>query len=110
MIKDKVLSLLGLAKKAGRLKSGEYCVENEVKSGKAKLVIVAMDASDNTKKHYSDMCAFRHVPIYFYSDKNSLGQCIGSEFRAAVVVLDEGFAKNIAVSIENNQSGSEVVE
>ena len=66
MNNDKVLSLLGLAKKAGKVKGGEYCVETELKKGRAKLVIVADDASDNTKKSYTDMCSFKKVPIIFY--------------------------------------------
>ncbi len=107
MKSDKVLSLLGLAKKAGKLKGGEFCVETEVKKGKAKLVVVATDASDNTRKNYKDMCSYRHVPICFYSDKESLGKSIGTEERAAVAVLDEGFANGIMKALGNQ---SEVVE
>ena len=95
MNNDKVLSLLGLAKKAGKLKGGEYCVETEVKKGRAKLVIVAEDASDNTKKSYTDMCSFKKVPLIFYGNKDSLGKCIGCEERAAVVLTDEGFANAV---------------
>ncbi len=53
MPKDKVLSLLGIAQKAGRVVSGEFSVEKAVKEGKACLVLVAKDASDNTKKNVS---------------------------------------------------------
>ena len=95
MNNDKVLSLLGLAKKAGKLKGGEYCVETEIKKGKAKLVIVALDASDNTKKSYTDMCTYKKVPIIFYGDKDTLGKCTGCEERAAAVLLDEGFANAV---------------
>ena len=38
---DKVLSLLGLAQKAGKVQSGEYSCEMSVKKGKAALVILA---------------------------------------------------------------------
>ena len=95
MNNDKVLSLLGLAKKAGKLKSGEYCVETEVKKGRARLVIVAEDASDNTKKSYTDMCLFKKVPIVFYENKDNLGRATGSEERAAIVILDDGFANAV---------------
>lgn len=105
MKNDKVLSLLGLAKKAGKLKSGEFQVEEEIKRGRAKIVLVANDASDNTKKKYSDMCAYRHISIHFYADKDTLGRCIGCEERAAVVVIDEGFAKGI--ESELNKSDTE---
>ena len=100
MNNDKVLSLMGLARKAGKLKSGEYCVENEIKKGKAILVIVAKDASENTKKKYSDMCAYRQVPICFYSDKDNIGRCLGYDERAAAVITDEGFASGIMKEID----------
>ena len=56
---SKELSLLGLAAKAGRVVSGEFATEKAVKAGKARLVLVAGDASDNSKKKFSDMCTIR---------------------------------------------------
>ena len=50
MQNNRILSSLGLAQKAGCIASGEYAVEKAVKGGLASLVIVAEDASDNTKK------------------------------------------------------------
>ena len=70
---DKILSLVGLATRAGKTASGEFCTEKEVKTGRAALVIVAGDASENTKKKFRDMCEFYEVPIYFYKDKDTLG-------------------------------------
>ena len=95
MKQDKVLSLIGLATKAGQTASGEFMTEREVKTGRAALVIVAGDSSDNTKKKFRDMCEFYKVPIYFYGDKDTLGHAMGKEFRASLAVLDEGFAKGI---------------
>ena len=63
--------MIGLATKAGKVASGEFCTEKEVKSGRAYLVIVADDASDNTKKKFQNMCDFYQVPIYFYKDKDT---------------------------------------
>ena len=54
---DKVLSLLGLAARGRNLVSGEFMTENTVKEGKASLVMVGTDASDNTKKMFTNMCA-----------------------------------------------------
>lgn len=61
--------MLGLAQRAGKVASGEFSTEKAVKSKKAFLVVVASDASDNTKKMFSDMCTFYKVPIAFYSVK-----------------------------------------
>lgn len=78
--------------------------EKEVKSGRAALVIVADDASDNTKKKFRDMCEFYKVPIYFYGDKDTLGHAMGKEFRASLAILDEGFAKGIRKHLETKDN------
>lgn len=95
MQQDKTLLLLGLAKKAGKLVSGGALVEKVVKEGKACLVIVAEDASSNTKKKLQNMCAYYHVPIYFYSDRDKLGHCIGKEYRSSIALTDKGFGNTI---------------
>ena len=100
MRNDQVLSLIGLSAKAGKIKSGEFQVEKAVKENQAFVVIVATDASDLSKKSYRDMCSFYQVPIYEYQTKEELGRCIGKEFRAAVAVVDEGFAKGIIKKLE----------
>ena len=61
MKQDKILSMLGLAEKAGKIASGEFSTEKAVKSHQAFLVIVANDASGNTKKMFQNMCAFYQV-------------------------------------------------
>ena len=94
---DKVISLLGLAERAGKIASGEFAAEKAVKTGKARLIIVAEDASDNTKKKFSDMCKYYQVP----SQKELLGHGIGKEFRASLAVLDGGFAKAIEKQLDN---------
>ena len=101
MSQNKTLSLISMATKAGKTASGEFCTEKEVKTGGAYLVIVAGDASDNTKKKFRNMCEFYEVPIYFYSDKDTLGHAMGKEFRASLAITDEGFAKGIKKHIEH---------
>ena len=93
MKNNRVLSLIGLATKAGKTVSGEFSTEKSVKTGKGLLVIVAEDASENTKKKFRNMCSFYEVPIS--SDKESLGRAMGKEFRACLAVQDENFAKAI---------------
>ena len=45
-----IYSFLGLCMKAGKVTSGETGTLQNIQSGKAKLVIVSLDASDNTRK------------------------------------------------------------
>ena len=51
---DKIYSFLGLATRAGKIVSGDDSTLLELKRGNVKLVIVAEDASDNTKKLFKD--------------------------------------------------------
>ena len=97
---DKVLSLIGLATRAGAVSSGEFAVEKSVKSKHAKLVIIAGDASDNTKKMFKDMCRFYHIPIRIYGTKEELGHWTGKAYRASICILDEGFAKSVIERME----------
>ena len=92
--------MLGLAQRAGKVVSGEFSTEKAVKAGKAKLVIVADDSSDNTKENFSNMCYFYNVPVFYYGDKEELGHCIGKEFRASLAVVDWNFAKKIMEHLE----------
>ena len=94
MKNSKVLSLIGLATKAGKTVSGEFSTEKSVKTGKGFLALVADDASENTKKKFRNMCTYYEVPLYFLSDKESL------EFRASLAVQDENFAKAIMKELE----------
>ena len=101
---NRTLSMISLATKAGKTVSGEFCTEKEVKCGTAELVIVATDASENTKKKFQNMCEFYEVPIYFYGDKDTLGHAMGKEFRASLAVLDVGFAKGIRKHLDAEQN------
>lgn len=97
---NRVFSLLGLAMKAGKVVSGEFSTEKAIKTGKAFLVIVAEDASDNTKKAFSDSCSYYQVPFTIYGTKDELGHGIGKQMRASLAVMDEGFGREIAKKIE----------
>ena len=100
--KDKALSMIGLAARAGKVASGEFSTEKAVKSSKAHLVIVALDASDNTKKMFRNMCDFYKVPFHIYGTKEELGHWSGKEQRASICILDEGFARALTKKISLN--------
>lgn len=100
MKQDRILSMLGLAEKAGKVASGEFSAEKAVKTRNAYLVIVASDASDNTKKMFCNMCSYYHVPYYVYGTKDELGHCIGKQYRASVAITEEGFAKSLVSKLQ----------
>ena len=90
--RKKVLKLIGLATKAGKTASGEFSTERAVKGGKAYLVIVSEEASENTRKKFANMCTYYQVPIWIFGNKDELGHYMGKEMRASLAILDEGFA------------------
>ncbi|MGX1826356.1 YlxQ family RNA-binding protein, partial [Heyndrickxia sporothermodurans] len=90
MTESKALSLLGLANRARKVISGEELVIKEVKNGRAKLVLLSMDASENTTKTVQDKCRFYRIPIYWISNREILGTAIGKESRVVVAITDLG--------------------
>lgn len=101
MNKNKALSLLGIATKAGKTATGEFSTEKAVKEGKACMVLVAADASDNTKKKFRNMCSYYHVTYREFGDKISIGNACGKEFRASLAITDRGLADAMIKQIES---------
>ena len=50
--KSKIVSTIGMANRAGKIVSGQDSVRNSIRRKKVKLIIIAEDASDNTKKRF----------------------------------------------------------
>ena len=90
---DKKLSMLGMAMKAGKVVSGENMTLESIKSRRAYLVIIATDASDNTKKLFFDKCRYYKVAVMEYGTKAALGWAIGKAERSSVAVEDKGLAE-----------------
>ena len=98
----KALSALGMAMRAGKLATGDDTALKAVQHGKARLVLVAADASDNTKKKYRDKCATYGVRLAEAFDRYALGAAIGKADRVIVAVLDNGFADMILRQLGNH--------
>ncbi len=94
---DKILSLIGLAKKAGRVEAGEEPVGAAARARNARLILLAADAADNTVRragHFADAgaCLLARIP----ADKDALGRAVGRTSCAMLAVTDIGFAEAIA--------------
>lgn len=63
MANNGVTFALGLAQKAGKLASGDYAVRSALKNGKAKLLLVAADAAENSKKDMYFMAEMSDTPV-----------------------------------------------
>ena len=103
MVQNKILSLLGLATRSRKVDSGEFMTEQSIKEKEVYLVIIAEDASDNTKKHFNDMCRYRDIPIVFACDKEGLGKSTGKGKRTSVGILDKGLADKLISTLREVQ-------
>ena len=86
---------LGFAVKAGKLVSGTQGVEQALRAGKVKLVLLSSGASENTLKHFSDMASWRRVPCMRLEDHDELGLWIGRETHRIAGITDNGFAEAV---------------
>ena len=96
---EKFFAMIGLAKRANKITIGEERIKTDIKFKRAKLVVIANDASDNTKKSLKNSCNYYKTGYIEAGDKETLGKCIGKDFCAAVSVNDENFAKAISEKI-----------
>ena len=93
MASNKAAFALGMAQKAGKAASGDFAVRGALQSGKAKLLIVAQDAAEATKKELYFLAEQAGVPVLELLTRDELGYAIGKAKRAAVVITDSNFAK-----------------
>ena len=92
---DKVLNLLGIAKRAGRLTTGEEKTTESIQKQTAKLVFVASDASKNTSKKVKDKCSYYNIPLIDKYSNMELSQATGASNRVVLSITDSGFGNKL---------------
>ena len=104
MNSDPILRMIGLAMRAGKISFGANLTVSAIRShNKPSLVVVAKDASENTRKKILDSCSYHGVKIVEseYSG-DEFAKTIGKTFDVMVVsIMDEGFAKSIINKIND---------
>ncbi|MFR3071527.1 MAG: L7Ae/L30e/S12e/Gadd45 family ribosomal protein [Paeniclostridium sp.] len=100
----KIYSFLGLAQRAGKLVSGDDSTMLDIKKNRVKLVIVAEDASNNTKKLFKDKTSFRNIACVTYSTKLQLGLAIGKAPRAVMGIKDKALSQKIIELVQSKNS------
>ena len=88
-----MLSMLGLAKKAGRVEIGEEPVGAAARAKKARVILVAQDAGPSSQRRAfsfaeTGACLCLTVP----ADKDALGRALGRTSVAMCAVTEIGFA------------------
>lgn len=102
---DKFLSLLGMARRSGKLCPGHDAAVSSVVKNKARLCVVSVEGSERLKREMAHACSFegKSIPVIIadYSIKE-LSQAIGSK-AAVITVTDENFAGALIRSYEEIQ-------
>ena len=94
---NKLLGLIGLCARAGRLVSGEDASVKLIRSGKAQVAFIDEGASANAQKAMKNACTTYGVELISLPE-GELGRISGKPGRMAAATADEGFAgsmKNI---------------
>jgi len=101
--KKRALSMLALARKAGKVVTGEENCEKAIREGYAHLVLVAADASGNTQKKFKNKTKFYNATLIDLFTKNEISSHTGLHNRSTIVITDQNFAKTL-IEIMNRSS------
>lgn len=90
---DKTFNFLGICKRAGALITGEEAAGGAMRAGKAKLLMTAADAGENSRdrsERCAETCAVCAVRLPY--DKDSLGELLGKRVCAIIAITDKNLA------------------
>ncbi|MFP4286347.1 MAG: L7Ae/L30e/S12e/Gadd45 family ribosomal protein [Candidatus Izemoplasmataceae bacterium] len=96
MATSKILNLLGLAKRAGKIIDGEGRVLSSFKSEKSMLIFLASDTGENIKKKILDKARFYQVEVNQTYTTDELSRAIGKNNRKVLALIDKNFIDLIA--------------
>jgi ribosomal protein L7Ae-like RNA K-turn-binding protein len=93
---DKVLGYLGLARRGGLLETGEESVGIAVRAGKAKLLLLASDASENAQARAEGFVRGRKTLLLKSPcKKEEISHAVGKTGCSMVAITDLGLATSI---------------
>ena len=98
---DKFYNMIGMGKRANLVRVGDYVCTESIQKNTSSLIIVAEDASQNTRKKFTQKCEFYQVKCIVIGEKTNLGNAVGKEAAATLTVNDEKFAAQLIKIIEN---------
>ncbi len=93
----RIQSLIGIARRASKIATGDAQVEAMMKKRKGFLLVIAEDAQGAQKK-YDQWASDLKLPVLITGTKLEIGHAIGLSPRSAVLILDQGFAKAILLA------------
>ncbi|MBQ4109556.1 MAG: ribosomal L7Ae/L30e/S12e/Gadd45 family protein [Clostridia bacterium] len=101
-MQNRFLGLFGLAIRARQVRSGAFAAEDTLKAGRAKLIVIADDCAENSKKDFIKLCEKYNVPYIITETKESLARMTGKSETAIAAVTDENFKKGLMNLVNTN--------
>lgn len=98
---DKVLNLISIATKAGKVKTGEFLTTKTLQEGLAYLVIIATDTSEKSTKRLIGISENYGCRAVVYGTKETLGKFTGKKEKSVIAICDKGLSDAIIKKIEN---------
>lgn len=92
---DKILSLLGFAKKAGKLVTGSNAVLRSILYGESELVIVTEDAGGSVRGKFERLCNENEISFYVIGTQEDFECATGEKNKVIYSVIDAGFANKL---------------
>ena len=84
---------LGLARRGGNLVSGYNTCISKINSKKIKLLVIASDATDNTKSTFIQLAEKNNIHYRIWGNKEDLAKAIGMIDRSILGITDEKFSE-----------------
>jgi len=89
------MSLLGLARRAGAVEPGIDRTRSAVRSGRARLVVMASDGAPGQRAKVESLVRHTSIPVIVMGDGAELGAAVGTAALSALAVTDASFADAI---------------
>lgn len=100
MLPQGVGFLLGLSRRAGKLAAGDWATRDAMRSGHARLVILAETAGAATARKFSGLCREAGVPLYQFGTAEELGHAVGLDPKAVLAVTGAEIAMGIRAALD----------
>lgn len=97
---NRILNLLGLMMRAGKLVTGEDLIIKNIQERKLKLLIISEDCGKNTKKKLADKANHYAIKTITILTINEISDAIGKENRVALGLIDKGFSDKFIELLE----------
>ena len=94
-MKNKIYKYLGFAARARKLAVGMTAVEQSVRKGKTKLIIVGEEVGENSNKKLEKLCEKHNVVLTVFGKCEELSHATGKQDKGIFALEDENLTKAV---------------